>query len=890
MRRGVRNATACCGIAWSVLCLPAAPAQAEVCNLKVVTDASPDYSDLPSMVGSITGKWKTPAEKCWAMFYWNHIGRRQTEPIILHGLACGDPIRQFNDYGYAMCSTIAGINCAIWNGMGLKVKYWDIHVHTVPEVEYDGKWHMYDNSLSALYTLCDGKTIAGVEDIGKDGACDASGGKTEPGHIARYHCLTATSPNGFLSGADCARSLESEGGHVFRAPGLQYRWYYYDWDTGHRYILNVRDNESYTRYFHRLDKSGTGDETKEGYKHVSDPAYYVPNPGVGNKDPESVNPRYRLRGNGAWTFKPALTAAEYAKSVYAASNIVAAASGGLHPGGAGAGEVVFRVQSANVTTSQRIRAAFTRKSPEDRLWLFSSVDNGLNWKEVWTPTASGAVPSAGDLPVDLRLIGEVNGSYEPMLKVRMEAKGAPADVCLKSLEIETVTELNAKTQPRLNPGRNTVYVGAGSQADSIVFWPDLQGDAWKSMAVDHKNIVTDPKHVGWHAVMRQAAGGEAYVVYRMDAPRDITQLVYGGRMYNNGAGPRIDFLHSFDGGKTWVKSYSLTDGKPPFDVIHFESVDKVPAGTRSVLFKYVIVGNNAPGEQSWGFYAMRMEAAFKPVAAAFKPVEVTYRWNEVRKDGSSIARSHTQLIDRIPFRYMIDVGGDDLPVMDSLTVNLKGAVPDAKYGYSDGGTANPPGQAAAKYAYRWRTEGRNLAEGKPYTVSVPSGSNWGAGDPQGKRLTDGVVGPNYAGTPAPAYGLLWNDGQVPEITVDLGKTEKCGAFRIHLSAGWPWWDAMKGEVRDKVEVLTSTDGSEYASQGMFVTDVHPKDVPINQMLADDETATGWNFERIPEKPVDARYVRFKLTAARSVVVSEVQVFDAIRYEPFDLRIALPGEY
>ena len=126
---------------------------AAVYNLKVVTDASPDYSDMESMVRSITGNWKTPEEKCWAMFYWNHIARRQTAPMVLHGLALTDPIRQFNDYGYTMCSTIAGINCSIWDAMGLKAKYWDIGNHTVPEVEYDGRWHMYDNSMSALYTL-----------------------------------------------------------------------------------------------------------------------------------------------------------------------------------------------------------------------------------------------------------------------------------------------------------------------------------------------------------------------------------------------------------------------------------------------------------------------------------------------------------------------------------------------------------------------------------------------------------------------------------------------------------------------------------------------------------------------------------------------------------------
>src|SRR5689334_22197520 len=176
------------------LIFPAVPGIAAVHNLKVVTDASPDYSDMGSMIRSITQNWNTPEEKCWAMFYWNHIARRQTAPMILHGLALTDPIRQFNDYGYTMCSTISGINCSIWDAMGFKAKYWDISNHTVPEVEYGGRWHMYDNSMSALYTLCDGKTIAGVADIGKPGACEASGGKIEPGHIAKYHCLNATSP------------------------------------------------------------------------------------------------------------------------------------------------------------------------------------------------------------------------------------------------------------------------------------------------------------------------------------------------------------------------------------------------------------------------------------------------------------------------------------------------------------------------------------------------------------------------------------------------------------------------------------------------------------------------------------------------------------------------
>src|SRR5215472_11110036 len=148
------------------LCWAATAGHVAVFNLKLVTDASPDYSDMDSFIHSATAHWNTTEQKCWAVFYWNHIGRRQTQPMILHGCELTDPIRQFNDYGYTMCSTISGINCSIWDAMGMRCRYWDITLHTVPEVEYGGRFHMYDNSMSALYTLCDGKTLAGVEEIG----------------------------------------------------------------------------------------------------------------------------------------------------------------------------------------------------------------------------------------------------------------------------------------------------------------------------------------------------------------------------------------------------------------------------------------------------------------------------------------------------------------------------------------------------------------------------------------------------------------------------------------------------------------------------------------------------------------------------------------------------
>jgi len=833
---------------------------AGVCNVKVVTDGSPDYYDIGSMVHSITSKWQSPAEKCWAMFYWNHIGRRQTSPMILHGLECTDPIRQFNDYGYTMCSTIAGVNCSIWDAMGYRVKFWDITLHTVPEVEYDGRWHIYDNSMSAIYTLCDGKTIAGVEDIGREGACEASGGRKEAGHIARYHCLNATSSNGFLTGADCARDLEQEY-RCFNPNGLKYRYYYYNWDRGHRYILNIRENEVYTRYYKSL---GTSAE------------YYVPNNG---DDPEKPNTRYRIRGNGVRSFQPSLTEDSLLGAAHTISNCKVLAPAGVVPGKAGEiGEIIFKVEGANVITNMMIKAVVQRKTSSDVTSISISTTNGLTWNEVWKNEG------VGDIPVNLALGKEVNGAYEVLVKVSLMGRDNPADACLEHIEFETKTMLNSSTQPRLLLGKNTVYVGRGDQTESIVIWPDLQGESYKPYIVEEKNIHSEPKHIGYQGVMHAVKANEdAYVVFKVEVPADIAQINYGGRFYNRAPKSHIDLLHSFDDGKTWVRSYSLDKIDPPWDVIHYQKVTDIPARTQSVLFKYLL-NSSAAGTDACSIYSVRMEVNYKPKVAQFKPVEVTFNWNEVQKDYSLVERSHTELVKKVPYRYTINVGGEDHPVMNWLRLNLNSAIGEVKYGYSDGKDVG-----GEKYVHRWVSYGNNLAEGKSYTVSVPSKDHWGAGDPKGTKLTDGVVGPPYAGGIGPQYGLCWDKGDNPVITVDLGGVKSCGAFRIGLSAGWPWWDAMKGEVKDKVEVLTCVDGTEYISRGFFELNLRWKDIPVNHLMPDDETATGFTYALIPPEPVKARYVQYKIKPERTVVVSEVGVLDSVEYKAFDLRIALPDE-
>ena len=850
-----------------------AGASAGIYNLKVVSDASPDLSDIRSFVDSATSRWTSTEEKVWALFYWSHILKRQTPPMVLHGFDVTDPIRNLVDYGFTMCSTVSGINQTLYEVLGLRHQYWDICNHTVSAVEYNGKFHMIDSSMSNLVTTDDGVTLAGVEEAAADDA-----------RLVRERSLYSTSSNGFLSGSDAMRNLPDVVSPVdgsvssgfaddFCAGGLKLRDYYYNWNSGHRYVLNLRDGETYTRYYRRL---GATDNYWVGSEKVTspDPAQTF------EIDPTN---RFGLRGNGVWSFAPDLTAAGWASAAYSSKNI-AAASGGLRPAATGASsEVIYKVQAANAIASQVIHARFSRTDPAATATISVSLNHGVTW----LPVGSIGAAVGAAIPVDVSLRNEVTGAYETLVRIQMGVAGAQADgILLTGLGIETITQVNAKALLTLNVGRNEISVGRGEQSDTMVLWPDLRGNLWKKDVVDSQNITAQPvgvprRHtaVAYPAVLTQ----DAYLTYRMDAPSDIVQFTYGGRLHNFSAGSYIDFLHSFDGGATWVRSYRFTDIGKPWDAIHYEAVTDVPAGVRTILFKYSIHNTSPIADRASGLYAARMEVNHQPPAGASKPLDVILRWKEVRADRTTAERSHRQRVDVFPFKYVVNVGGSDHPVMESITMKLEDAADTTPLGYSDG--ADVGGQ---KYVPTRRMDGTNFATNRPYTMSrAPSGFQASAGAGNTTILTDGIVGAPATGSTSYWWGQCWTAGQDVDLQIDLGAPQTLRAFRAHLF-GYPFWDALKGEVQDRIEILTSEDGATFVSRGLLQTSLWKKDIPINHMLPDDEKATAWNFERTVPAPVSARYVRYHVSPKRILCASELQALDRVDYGTFDLRIAPPG--
>jgi hypothetical protein len=135
---------------------------------------------------------------------------------------------------------------------------------------------------------------------------------------------------------------------------------------------------------------------------------------------------------------------------------------------------------------------------------------------------------------------------------------------------------------------------------------------------------------------------------------------------------------------------------------------------------------------------------------------------------------------------------------------------------------------------------------------------------------------------------LWQPNANPVITLDLGTNSTCASFGMNLH-GYPWWDALKGQVRDQVEVLTSLDGKEYRSQGFLKLNLWWKEIPVNYMWTDEETMTSGTFRLVPDRPITARFVQYRVSNKRIFDCAGLEVLDSIQNAPYDLRIALPDE-
>jgi predicted transcriptional regulator len=138
-----------------------------VCHVKVVSDKVPDMTNLETWKKAYIKEGMSDAEKALVVWKTVRTFQHQEAPpneFLQNESAVQDPFKIFNVYGYSLCSIASSDVECLARYAGLKARGRIINSHSVPEIFYDGEWHLLDSSLLCYFPKADGK-LASVDEI-----------------------------------------------------------------------------------------------------------------------------------------------------------------------------------------------------------------------------------------------------------------------------------------------------------------------------------------------------------------------------------------------------------------------------------------------------------------------------------------------------------------------------------------------------------------------------------------------------------------------------------------------------------------------------------------------------------------------------------------------------
>jgi hypothetical protein len=108
----------------------------------------------------------TEREKAIALWRWTTTHRFHAgamERVEMH-----DPVKIFNIYGYTTCGDTSVTLSNLWRAAGLRTRAAHTPGHCIPQVFFDGDWHLFDADMGPFYLRRDNVTIAGEQDLVRD--------------------------------------------------------------------------------------------------------------------------------------------------------------------------------------------------------------------------------------------------------------------------------------------------------------------------------------------------------------------------------------------------------------------------------------------------------------------------------------------------------------------------------------------------------------------------------------------------------------------------------------------------------------------------------------------------------------------------------------------------
>ncbi len=603
-----------------------------VSHVLVLSQHIEDVSSLDAWRKSMIGDGLTDeqqAKRVWeTVVKFRHQSLPPDELLIQDGVHAHDFIKMAHVYGWGQCCCASSHVEQLARHIGLPARGWGLNNHSVPEIQYDGRWHMFDASLVNWYVLDDGKTVAGVEELMADPQGRVNQ-KTSPFVNDRgwYPANTHQVQN---SPASYVKPAEGRGPFLFD----------YGYSQGYELNVQLREGERLVRNWSNKGMHPNQAEGGEAW-HIAakvgegDLAYA---PKYGDIAPGRI-------GNGTHTYEPSLGTRGFIASTLSAQNVATTEHDRKKP----ALHIVADAKPASVVI----------RMPSSYLYLGGSLDlgavvgkggavkvsfsdnNGLDWREIADISASGAQT------IDLKPL--CHRRYDYRLKFDLSGAGTGLDRLAVSHDVLH----SQRPLPALKQGANAITFSAGAQEGRIT----IEGSV--DPGVKPRQLV----YTDFHPVVENLAGaplfmnaGTGSITYPITTPGDLTRIEMGGAYRARGVGEGFDYQVSWDDGKSWA-TFGRAEG-PCAGSSHYATLRDVPKGTRSALVRYLGNQNN-----TLGFFHMAINAHYAEPAGGFRPVKVTYRWDENGQEKEDV-----HVAQKAGETYSITCAS--APTMKSLTVEL----------------------------------------------------------------------------------------------------------------------------------------------------------------------------------------------------------------------------
>ena len=275
-------------VAWAFGCVGgAAAAEAAgvgvVSNVKVLSDKVEDVSSLEAWKASNIKPGMTDEQKAVAIWKTVVKYRHQTAPpneFLQQEANVHDVMKTIHVYGYGMCCCAsADIEC-LGRYLGMGARGWAIFRHSVPELFYGGKWHLFDSSLMNYFRNPNG-SIASVEEIAKavtDWLADHKDLRHNGGKLRAFAKDEGWKKNGPALLATCEYFLKDGQNHAgwhgwfstMEEYDGKFHPYEYGYSQGYRVNVQLRRGERLTRnWFNKglhVNMDGKGDAPGEVFK------------------------------------------------------------------------------------------------------------------------------------------------------------------------------------------------------------------------------------------------------------------------------------------------------------------------------------------------------------------------------------------------------------------------------------------------------------------------------------------------------------------------------------------------------------------------------------------------------------------------------------------------